>query len=523
MFMKKFKRLFSIMLAISLIGTLLSGCAKKNDGAKNEITPTTPATDVSGTPQDSANWQGETSHIIVTFLTAGTEPKDIKEVEAAVNEMTVPKIGVEIEFKTLSVFEALSQYSMWIASGEPMDVAIVAFTDIASYVNQGMLLPLEELIPKNAPYIEQLGNEVPLYDAAVVKGSTYGIRVIPPSFGSGGGYLIKKEDLDAAGLKYENNAKVTLDELTNIFAKIKEVKPDTYPAGVFGILPSFKYTAIADALGTTASSGVLMGTDSTKVVDMYESEDYYNYLKYMRDWYVNGYIPKDAATAEVTLSELLKSGVISGNFNNGAPNAKGQAEKSMSKELVQLQIVDPYLMSSSSAENSYFALPATCKDPEASMRFVNMLYENADLANLIQWGIKDKHYKMVDEAKKIIAFPEGIDHTNTPYYNPLGFWGDQRHFYAMDESSTPDNFKVFNEKALANQTKAVGFCYDPAAMTSKIIAIDAVVSEYKAALETGSAELDSTYEEFIAKLKANGIDDVIADKQAQFDAWLAQQ
>ena len=60
-------------------------------------------------------------------------------------------------------------------------------------------------------------------------------------------------------------------------------------------------------------------------------------------------------------------------------------------------------------------------------------------------------------------------------------------------------------------------------MTNQIITIDAIVQEYVSSLETGSADLETVYPAFIEKLKTNGIDDIIADKQAQFDAWLAEQ
>ena len=60
-------------------------------------------------------------------------------------------------------------------------------------------------------------------------------------------------------------------------------------------------------------------------------------------------------------------------------------------------------------------------------------------------------------------------------------------------------------------------------MTNQITAVQAVITEYQAALETGSVDLDTVYPEFIQKLEANGINDIIADNQAQFDAWLAQQ
>ena len=77
--------------------------------------------------------------------------------------------------------------------------------------------------------------------------------------------------------------------------------------------------------------------------------------------------------------------------------------------------------------------------------------------------------------------------------------------------------------AKANPTKGYGFVYDSSAMTNQLTAVQAVITEYQAALETGSVDLDTVYPEFIQKLEANGINEIIADKQAQFDAWLAEQ
>ena len=39
----------------------------------------------------------------------------------------------------------------------------------------------------------------------------------------------------------------------------------------------------------------------------------------------------------------------------------------------------------------------------------------------------------------------------------------------------------------------------------------------------GLVDVDSYLEEFNAELKAAGIDEIIAEEQRQFDAWLAQQ
>lgn len=66
--------------------------------------------------------------------------------------------------------------------------------------------------------------------------------------------------------------------------------------------------------------------------------------------------------------------------------------------------------------------------------------------------------------------------------------------------------------------------YNPSEdMTVKIAAISAVVAQYMPALESGSVDVDTYYAEFTAALEAAGINDVIADQQALFDAFLADK
>lgn len=156
------------------------------------------------------------------------------------------------------------------------------------------------------------------------------------------------------------------------------------------------------------------------------------------------------------------------------------------------------------------------------MRFLNLLYKDSRIVNLLLWGIQDVHYVVVDEEEKTIALPEGVDTTNNPYAYGLGLFGNQDDVYGMG-SSTKEADEAWTKIALERRTKGYGFCYDASAMTDKITAIDAVIQEYVPALTTGSADLESTYAAFINKLEANGINDLIADKQAQFDAWLEQQ
>lgn len=533
--MKKFTRIWALLLTVVMVLSTVAGCSggdKKGETTKGtdgntatqagKETGEAPADKDTNTTGDSAAaggeaaWDGEVSHIVVTYLTGTSSlPADFQLIQDAVNEMTVPKIGVEVEFKPITVFEAMSQYSMWIGAGERIDLMQIAFTDLQSYITQGMLEPLDDYISSSAPYLQKCQAEGDLICDPNPTDEVYGIAGVGVPAGNAGGFLMTQEAMDLTGLNFKDDDMVTLDDLTDIFAKIKEASPDTYPCGITGKLPPSGYVIANDPLGATLASGALIGKDSTTVVNFYESDEYYDYLKHARDWYEKGYIMKDAATSEVSHQDNMKSGIFGGYFSEGGYALRVGLENTIGKDCMHVMLNEPYLKALNSAGMAYWTLPVTCTAPEAAMRFVDMLYEDADLANLIQYGIKDEHFTVIDEAEGIITVP-----TDSKYINSLGLWGDIRNIYAIGFRDRAAD-QAWADKSLANKTKGYGFCYDASNMTNQIIAVQAVISEYTPALETGSAELEKTYKEFIEKMKANGIDEIVADKQAQFDAWLA--
>jgi putative aldouronate transport system substrate-binding protein len=60
------------------------------------------------------------------------------------------------------------------------------------------------------------------------------------------------------------------------------------------------------------------------------------------------------------------------------------------------------------------------------------------------------------------------------------------------------------------------------AIKTKVAATVAIRKQYDPALDTGSVDPEKIVPEFIQKMKASGMDDVIVEKQKQFDAFLAK-
>lgn len=517
------KRILSLLLAAVMLLALAACSQDKAPVQDDEQTPpaqnneqTPPVQTSDTTPEaETQGWTGDTSHIIVTYNTLGTTPADLEKIQTAVNERTIPEIGVEVEFRATSAYDAFALYPTWIATGEQIDLMMPLLQDLRTYVDQGLIEPLDDLIADNAPYISQLIDEgQPLISNNIVDGAAYALLTVPNVVGNNGAFIATKALVDEVNWDYDADKIYTYDELGELFRLLKEAHPEMYPCGevTTGRTTSeYAYatrTSVDTIAGAPNYSGVLLGGDSTTIVNLYESEEYMDYLRHLREWNLAGYIHPDASTTDTTNVGMKSAGVSAGYFMVGAP-----VQATENDYIINL---GPHYQAS--AGMGGWVIPMTAKEPEAAMRFLDLVWKDVDLMNLIQWGIEGEHYVMQDESIGLIGFPENVTADNSPYYNTLGLWGDARKIYIWSASVSQADNDAYTAKCIANPTKGVGVSYNSADMVNELTALAAVVAQYVPALESGSVDLDTYYPEFIQAMKDAGIDAVIADKQAQFDA-----
>lgn len=150
------------------------------------------------------------------------------------------------------------------------------------------------------------------------------------------------------------------------------------------------------------------------------------------------------------------------------------------------------------------------------MQLMNLLYTDKDIVNLLDNGIEGKHY--VKNADGTIKAPEGV--TDTGYL--FNQWEIGNNALASVWEGTPtdiwDQIKKFNDSAIFS--KALGFSFDASPVKTEVAAATNVLNQYKVGLESGSLD-PALLSEFNSKLKAAGLDKIIAEKQKQLDAWAA--
>lgn len=500
--MKRFKRLSGAVLATALSASLLAACSNENSQAATEEQTSNP------------------DEIVYSFVTFNKIPDNTQAIEEAINKITVPKINVKVKLKPLAISNYAQQVNLDIASGEKLDI-FHTLGDLNQYISKNVTLPLDDLL-------EQYGQEtMQILGADFLKstqanGKTYAIPAykgyaIAPN-------LVYREDI-MKELGVSPSSITSIEDLDELFAKVKTKYPDIVPiapanqgvSGVVATLDNIDYLT-DDLFKPTA---VLVG-DSTKVVNFYETDQFKEKIKIARDWYNKGYIQKDAATSNVLATELMSSDRGFSYIASYAGLESGAQISAMTgKPIGMARLAQPYL-STTSVNAVSWAISANSKHPEAAMKFLNLTYSDKEVVNLIVYGIEGESYRKIDADH--VNFPEGKDANTVPYTAQLssGIVGNMFNQFALEGQSMEDMKLMDSENKSSAKSKAFGFTFDSSSLKAEYSSVLNVINQYLPGLNTGSLDPDTELPNFIKALKDAGMDRIVAEKQKQLDAWLAQ-
>lgn len=449
----------------------------------------------------------------VAYPIFGAVPKELSVVQDAINKISLQKINATVKLTPISFGSWEQQVNLMLSSNEKLDLMVVTSNLYSGFVAKGQIIPLDQMLDKQGAGIKQSMDPAYL-NATKISGKVYAVPTVR-DFASNNGLTMRKDLVD----KYQIDVtKIkTLDDVEATLKLIKSKEPNLNPLvpGNIGksMLDSYR---TFDMLGD--SIGVLPNFDNNmKVVNLYETPEYAAFVKKMRSWYTEGLIMKDAATNKTSQFDLLKSDRAFAYFSNMKPGFEQQESKSSGVPVVTASLLQP-VSTTSNVTSIMWGIPINSKIPEKSMEFLNLMYTDKEMINLFDWGVEGKHY--VVKSDNVIDFPQGIDAKTSGYSLNMGYlFGNQFLSYVFngDDPKIWEKMAEFNKSAL--KSKALGFTFDASSIKAEYAAVTNVVTQYKLALETGSVDPDSILPDFISKLKAAGIEKIIAEKQKQLDEW----
>ena len=460
--------------------------------------------------------QGPPTELNIQYLITGSEPTDLALVETEINKILTPKLNVILHLMPINFGAAMQQQGLMLASGEKIDLMMTTPYSYQSVAAQGKVQDITDLVDQYGQGIKDVLGD--FLKGSFLKGRLYGVTPYCDKAG-GGGYVIRKDLLDKYSI--DPTSIKSLEDLGKAFATIKEKEPKTYILGNSNQGSGFGEMYFSTRVDKLSDSfGVLMnaGQDLT-VVNLFESQDYKDFVYLMRDWYTKGYIMKDVATNKDDQFTNMKSGKMSAYFTPTKPGIDVQEASKIGFE-VYVPEVSKQTSNTSNVTLFQWVVPNACEAPDKAVQVLNEMYTNADLVNLMAWGIEGKHY--VANADGTIGFPEGVNDTNSGYFINMSWMFGNSFLTKIWKGNSPDLYKKmdeFNKTAIIS--KAMGFTYDPEPVKNEVAAVTNVYLQYKVGLESGSVDPDKILPEFISKMKEAGIDKIVAEKQKQLDAWLA--
>lgn len=512
------KKMGFLLLCLGFLGMAACGIKEGNEGTQD----TEEAERGSGGEQNIlADGGAAPEKVIMAYqVTSDSIIDDLEDVERAVNEISVPEIGVEVEFKVIDAGEAISRYPLWISNKEPVDLMVLNYQDITQYVNRDMLRSLDDILYEYAPAIRTVMEErYDLTQGAVLDHFTYGIAVAQAYRAVGRGMILPKRYVEETGLTYDPKYVYTLEELTEWLAALKKLYPDRYPLGLLTAENSFSiqsfFMDVGEGIGGESTSGNLLDTAEMKVYDRYASEGYREFLACVRQWYEQGFLYPDGALTDYTIEELVSLGLICSYPGFSTPESIENG--CFPEEMVCLRTTQVSI-SPQNSKSGFWVIPATSGHADAAMKFLDLMYADEAVVNLIQWGIEGRHYEVTDREKGLISWPAGQEGP-AGYFNPLGLYGDRGKTYEMCSPETRSQREAYEREAVQRGEEAEGFVYSSVNVSGELDRIQKVITKYVPILESGSVDLDRYYPEFLEELERAGMETVIADKQRQLDAW----
>ncbi len=518
-----FKQL-SVAVAIASLTAAMCGCSGQAGGDTGQSTSSTD-TSASGESSQAAD-DRELVTLSMIVITQGNSAEEVEKVEAAINEILVEKYNTQIEYIEVPIADHAQVVNLRLATQESCDI-FQGFQSYNSFVSNGYCLALDDYI--DAGYfdgaLEYVADDL---DGARTNGQIYSI----PQYGMVGGdycFMMRKDILDDLGIDLDTVH--DWDAFGDVLRQIKDAYPDITPlmSGNNDMTPisfpgDMEKGTWMDNLGTSNYLGVLMNPlEDTTVSNYYASDSFMMVCNYAYEWSKEGLVGMDDVSDSYA---LVMAGRSAGYFNSYSPSEEATATQRCGTEMVAWRINENASLLRKTNNTGNWSISSYCEYPERACEVLNEFYVNTELTNLLAWGFEGEDYVFENQELGLIQYPEGLDSSTVPYFMNYKFMPNTGIIYQIDDG-TIDNTRSYLEimqefNSTAQNSLAFGFSFDSTPVNTQIAACSNVVSEYYDALLSGKLDPETEVPNFLSALEDAGINEIIEEKQAQLDAWLAE-
>ncbi|MDY3278739.1 MAG: ABC transporter substrate-binding protein [Eubacteriales bacterium] len=443
----------------------------------------------------------------VKVITLGNgQPDNYEAWIEKLNPYVEEKIGAKLDVECIGWGDWGSRRSVIINTNEPYDVIFGDSGNLRQDVAVGAYLDITDLLAENAPGLLEL---IPAgyWDACRVNGRIYGVPTYKDS--SITQYFVwDVEVLKELGLEEDAKNCHTLEEATPLLQKIKDAKGvASFPLTKDGVS---QIPFIFDSFGAGLRGiGVRYNDKEAKVVKIFEEEDVMAQLKTVRGWYESGIINADAPN--LAEGPTYKACFLAQGWSLAAKTVWGP---NMGKELVAYTY-GPTILSNDSVLGSVNFVSVNSEHPDKALAYLNLINTDSKVRDAFYYGLEGENFtytengrvhKNADKGWGLAGYTQGTFFNVTPT--------DDVEFNQWDE--------VHELNDAAEPSVLLGFAFDSSKVEDQIQNCATIWDRYHPELLTGSVDPEATVKTMYEEMEAEGLNDIIAEAQAQIDAFLGK-
>lgn len=512
-------RRFAAAAAAVLMAFSAAGCAGDLSGGRS--TASGEGTEASSASLPDASTLEPVE--LTWYLFMDRRMRDEAMVMEAINDYLKEKINLTLHLNILIGEDFSAQMPLIIASGQPFDICFTSSwaNSYSENVARGAFLEItDDMLDRQAPGLKAAIPER-IWDGIRINNRVYGIPTYKET-GHQFGYFINADMAERNGL--DPTAIHSWRDIEPMYETIRKNEPDV----LCNPGDSMYYAALLHehVTGDWNLPGVLdipaidtYADDGGEVINQYETKEYEEYVRTMRQWRLAGYLGDDRTPLDAAGYDLYVAGKEFSFAIYYAPEYEKTFSRTTGVNTVYVPFDNLILETADISGSGLQAISSSSANPGRALMLLDMVNTDVKLGTMLRHGIEGVHYVRVGDQLDRSAVP-GIDVKNHPYDYVFGYQFGSPFNQIWDVSYPADikeRFLAYNAQAIP--TQAFGFSFDASPVQNGIAGLKSVLDIYEGALNLGRADPDVHLPKMRQALKDNGVDDFLAEVERQIAMW----
>lgn len=501
------KKLIAALLAVCMSMSVLCGCVQGDPNSPIDPNATTNVPGRNGTSAEKTK---------VTYIRPGTEVEHNDELVQAINDkLDADGTGLELEIIYIPSDVFQDKVNMMLSTGEEFDLLCVMEDQkpFTAFIAAEGIVPITRYVKDS----ENLMKVIPdyMWESATVNGEIY---TIPANWCETADQncciTVRRDKMDEYGLKDPQ----TMDDLMHMCDVFAEKwNGSSKPVVIPMYREPFNYLfRTMDSYPFTVQKDLIYIDQEGNVKNWMETDEFKQSAEFFRKLYEKGYIPEDILSAGWSSWNTM----LTGNFI-----WVDQCQLWDSKDVWQERIpgvkLDTIYLNQNAPQfrpNTFrndTAVSSTSEHPEAAVKFMDWVYASQENYDLMVYGVKGLTWNDAGE-----NFYTKVD----PNFEFNTDWMIGNLNYVRYQEGTYEKFIdiMGKEKTDAVNSVALNFVFDPTNVADEYATCQAEVERSVYPIKLGIVSYEEGYEDALARMKAAGIDKVVAEYQRQMDAYLSK-